>query len=383
MPELAAIEYEVRDMKKVLGTLALCMLLLLVAAYGCVRQDENVVRIGAAGPMTGDQSKMGMDLRNSVELAVREWNERGGVLGKKIVLLSGDDQADPKQAVSVANKFINQKAVAIVGHWNSSCSIPASKFYHDAGLVMITPATTNPRLTQQGFKNIFRVCGTDDQQGKIAAEFVLATLKPKRVAVIHDKTAYGQGLADYFKKTLGDKVQIVFYDGIIQRDPDYKAVLTAMKDKKPDVYFFGGIYPEAGRLVRQAKEIGLAAPMVTGDGVFDPTFLNIAGKAAEGTYVTFGKDPAGLPTAQAFLDTYKARYGEPGPYSIYAYDSANIILTAIQKTGSTNGATVTEYISQTVFKGAFGDISFDQNGDVSKAPYVVWQVKGGAFRQVR
>ena len=357
--------------------------LLSLALAGCTRQEQNVIRIGAAGPMTGDQSKMGIDLRNSVELAVAEWNSRGGVLGKQIEMLAGDDAADPKQAVSIANKFINQKTVAVVGHWNSSCSIPASEYYQNANVVMITPATTNPRLTRQGFKKVFRVCGTDDQQGKVAAEFVLKTLKPKRVAIIHDKTAYGQGLADFFKRSLGTGAEVVFYDGIVQRDPDYKAVLTAIKEKRPEVYFFGGIYPEAGRLVRQAKEVGLTAPMITGDGVYDPTFLNIAGKSAEGTYVTFGKDPTGLSTAKDFNANYKAKYGEPGPYSIYAYDATNIILTAIKETGTTDGAKVAEYISKTSFKGAFGDISFDGNGDVTVAPYVVWQVKNGQFEQVR
>lgn len=364
-------------MKKIFAIAFLALLL------GCMRQDETVIRIGAAGPMTGDQSKMGVDLRNSVELAVAEWNEKGGVLGKKIVLLSGDDQADPKQAVSIANKFINQKAVALVGHWNSSCSIPASKYYHDANIVMISPATTNPRLTLQGFKKVFRVCGTDDQQGGTAADFVLKTIKPKKVAIIHDKTAYGQGLADYFKKALGDKAQVVYYEGIIQRDPDYRAVLTTMKEKKPELYFFGGIYPEAGRLVRQAKELGMNIPMLTGDGVYDPTFINIAGKSAEGTYVTFGKEPTGLPSAKSFMDNYKARYGDPGPYSIHAYDAANIILTAIAETRTTDGAKVAEYISKTVFHGAFGDISFDKNGDVTKAPYVIWRVKDGKFQEVK
>jgi branched-chain amino acid transport system substrate-binding protein len=352
-------------------------------ALGCVRQEENVIKIGAAGPMTGDQSKMGMDLKNATELAVAEWNEKGGVLGKKILMLAGDDQADPKQAVSIANKFINQKVVAVVGHWNSSCSIPASKYYSDANIVMISPATTNPQLTLQGFKNVFRVCGTDDQQGRVAAEFVLTTLRPKRVAIIHDKTAYGQGLADYFKKALGNKVQVVYYSGIIQRDPDYKAVLTTIKENKPELYFFGGIYPEAGRLVRQAKEVGLNIPMITGDGVFDPTFISIAGKAAEGTYVTFGKEPAGLPSAKAFIEHYRARYGDLGPYSIYAYDAANIILTAIAQTGTTDGTKVAEYIAKTTFHGAFGDISFDKNGDVTKAPYVIWQVKDGKFVEVQ
>ena len=367
-------------MKKIISGSIIVML--IMTAFGCTHQDNNVIRIGAAGPMTGDQSKMGVDLRNAVELAVAEWNEKGGVLGKKIVLLAGDDQADPKQAVSIANKFINQKAVAVVGHWNSSCSLPASKYYNDANIVMISPATTNPQLTLQGFKRVFRVCGTDDQQGRVAADFVLSRLHPKRVAIIHDKTAYGQGLADYFKKALGDKVQVVYYGGIIQRDPDYKAVLTTIKENNPDVYFFGGIYPEAGRLVRQAKEVDLNIPMITGDGVFDPTFISIAGKSAEGTYVTFGKEPAGLSTAKTFIEKYRAKYGDPGPYSIYAYDAANIILSSIAETKSTDGGKIAEYISKTTFHGAFGDIAFDKNGDVTKAPYVIWQVKDGKFVEV-
>jgi branched-chain amino acid transport system substrate-binding protein len=356
---------------------------LMICLFGCPHHEKNVIKIGAAGPMTGDQSKMGVDLRNAVELAAAEWNARGGVLGKKIEVLAGDDQADPKQAVSIANKFINQKAVAVVGHWNSSCSIPASKYYNDANMVMISPATTNPHLTLQGFKKVFRVCGTDDQQGRVAAQFVLARLRPKRVAIIHDKTAYGQGLAEYFKKALGDNVQVVYYGGIIQRDPDYKAVLTTIKENKPDIYFFGGIYPEAGRLVRQAKEIGLTIPMITGDGVFDPTFIGIAGKAAEGTYVTFGKEPAGLSTAKSFIEKYRVKYGDPGPYSIYAYDAANIILSSIAETKSIDGDQIAAYISKTTFHGAFGDISFDKNGDVNKAPYVIWQVKDGKFTEVQ
>jgi branched-chain amino acid transport system substrate-binding protein len=361
---------------------AAAVLLILLVIVGCPSKQKDVIRIGAAGPMTGDQSKMGIDLRNGVDLAVSEWNARGGLLGKRIELVPGDDQADPKQAVSIANKFVNQGITAVVGHWNSNCSINASPYYHNANMVMISPASTNPRLTQQGFRNVFRVCGTDDQQGKVAAEFVVSSLKPKRVAVIHDKSTYGQGLADYFKHAVQEKAQVVYYDGIVQRDPDYKAVLTTIKEKKPDVYFFGGVYPEAGRLVRQAKEIGLLAPMVTGDGVYDPTFISIAGKAAEGTYVTFGRDPGGLSTAKHFMEEYRARYGEPGPYSIYAYDAANIILTAIQKTGSLDGQRLSDYISENVFSGAFGTISFDKNGDVAKAPYVVWQVRNGNFVEV-
>lgn len=347
---------------------------------GCTQQ-QDVIRIGAAGPMTGDQSKMGIDLRNGVELAVREWNEQGGVLGKKVELIPGDDQADPKQAVSIANKFVNQKVAAVVGHWNSNCSINASPFYNTANVVMISPASTNPLLTRQGFKNVFRVCGTDDQQGGVAAAYVLEKLKPKRVAVIHDKSTYGQGLADYFKKAVEGRTQVVFYDGIVQRDPDYKAILTSIKQKSPDVYFFGGVYPEAGRLVRQAKDVGLTAPMITGDGVYDPTFINIAGDSSEGTLVTFGKDVSGLSTAKTFNEKYRAAYGEPGPYSIYAYDAANIILAAIKAVNTTDGSAVAEYISRNTFNGAFGTISFDTHGDVAVAPYVVWKVEKGRFIQ--
>jgi branched-chain amino acid transport system substrate-binding protein len=356
----------------------------LTLVSGCARQDENTIRIGAAGPMTGDQSKMGIDLRNGVELAITEWNEKGGLLGKKIQLVPGDDQADPKQAVSIANKFVNQGVNAVVGHWNSNCSINAAPYYNAAKIVVISPASTNPRLTQQGFKTVFRVCGTDDQQGGVAAAFVLNRLKSQRVAVLHDKTTYGQGLADYFKKAVEGKVQVVFYDGIQTKDPDYKAVLTAIKDKKPDVYFFGGVYPEAGRLVRQAKESGMNIPMITGDGVYDPTFISIAGKAAaEGTYITFGKDPSGLPTSKQFNEKYTAKYGAPGPYSIYAYDAANIILTSMQQTKTTDGSIMADYIAKNVFKGAFGDISFDKQGDVAKAPYVVWKVVDGNFVEVK
>ncbi len=179
-------------------------ILLIFLIFVCVFvggiKAEDTIKIGIAGPMTGDQAKMGMDFRNAVTLAVEEWNARGGVLGKKIELIIGDDQRDPKQAVSVANKFVTQRVKGVIGHFNSSCSIPASDVYNRANIPMITPASTNPQLTEKGYYGVFRVCGRDDQQGKMAADFVTSQLKVKRVAIIHDKTTYGQGLADEFKK---------------------------------------------------------------------------------------------------------------------------------------------------------------------------------------
>lgn len=364
------------------SALVIALVALTAASVSC-RKKEETIKIGIAGPMTGPQAKLGMDFRNGADLALQEWNEKGGVLGKKIEMVVGDDQADPKQAVSVANRFVNSGAVGVVGHFNSSCSIPALDVYDRAGIPMISPASTNPQLTERGYERVFRVCGRDDQQGKVAADFVVAELKAKRVAIIHDKTTYGQGIAEEFKKFLGGNAEAVYFGGITQGDKDFKTVLTAIKDKKPELVYFGGIYPEAGLLVRQAKEIGLAAPFMSGDGTIDPKFIEIAGKgAAEGTYLTFSPDPGNIPSAKAFIEKYRKAYGDIGPYSIYAYDAANILLTAIKDAGTTDGKAVSEKIHGMSFSGALGDIKFDQKGDVTDAPYIVWITKGGEFKEL-
>ncbi len=359
-----------------------CIVLFLVIAFifsGCVRKDTNI-KIGVAGPMTGDQAKMGTDFRNGVTLAVDEWNSKGGVLGKKIEMLVEDDQHDPKQAVSIANKLVDSGVIGVIGHFNSSCSIPASDVYNRAGIPMITPASTNPELTERGYKGVFRVCGRDDQQGKVAADFVLNYLKAKRVAILQDKTTYGQGLANEFRKFLDNKAEVVYYGGIVQGDKDFKMVLSAVKEKAPDIIYFGGIYPEAGLLVRQARELDIKAPFMSGDGVIDPKFIEIAGaKAAEGTYLTFSPDPRNIPSAREFITKYTARFGELGPYSIYAYDATNILLRAVQEAGSTDSSKIIDKLHSLEFNGATGNIRFDQKGDVTHAGYVVWITKGGKF----
>jgi len=358
----------------------LLFLFAFIILFGCVKKGEDVIKIGIAGPMTGDQAKMGMDFKNGVTLAVEEWNSRGGVLEKKIELLVGDDQRDPKQAVSVANKFVTQGAKGVIGHFNSSCSIPASDVYNRAGIPMITPASTNPQLTEKGYPGIFRVCGRDDQQGRVAADFAITQLKLKKIAVIHDKTTYGQGLADEFKKFIGDKAEVVYYGGIVQGDKDFKTVLTSIKEKKPELIFFGGIYPEGGLLVKQSREIGLEVPFMSGDGVIAPKFIEIAGaEAAEGTYLTFSPDPNGIPTAKTFIENYKTKFGEIGPYSIYAYDAANIMLKAIEAAGTTESKAVINKLHSMEFSGTLGNIKFDAKGDVTVAPYVVWITKNGKF----
>jgi branched-chain amino acid transport system substrate-binding protein len=331
--------------------------------------------------MTGDQSKIGGDIERGARLAVEEWNAKGGIGGKKIALEVGDDQHDPKQANAVAHKMVNAGILGMVGHFNSSASIPASSVYHDADIPMITPGSTNPQLTEQGFWNVFRVCGRDDQQGKVAADFMIRSMKVKRVAILHDKTTYGQGLASEVKKNLVG-VEVVSYSGITQGDKDFRGVLTSLKEKKPDALFFGGIYPEGGMLAKQAKELGLTAPLVSGDGMYDLEFVNIAGAAADGAYLTFTSDPAKLPSAQGFLTRYAAKYGkELAPFALYAYDAANMLLTAISKAKSHDGRAIAEVLRTMKYDGASGHLEFDARGDVKEAPYVVWVTKGGKFEE--
>ncbi len=361
--------------------LFLFLLFLCLLSFGC-QKKEDVIRIGIAGPMTGDQAKMGMDFKNGASLAVEEWNDKGGVLGKKIEVIISDDQHDPKQAVSIANKMVNDGAVGVVGHFNSSCSIPASDVYNRAGIPMITPGSTNPQLTERGYRGVFRVCGRDDQQGRIGAEFAINHLKLKNVAILHDKTTYGQGLAEEFRKSIGNRANVVYYGSIVQGDKDFKMVLTAVKSKDPELIFFGGIYPEAGLLVKQARELGLSARFMSGDGTIDPKFIEIAGApAAEGTFLTFSPDPNNIPSARGFIERYRSKFGEIGPYSIYAYDAANILLTAITEAKSVEGNAIIEKLHTLEFDVALGKIKFDEKGDVTVSPYVVWITKNGKFEE--
>ncbi len=346
---------------------------------GCEKKEKSV-KVGIAGPMTGPDAKMGTDFRNGASIAIEEWNVAGGVLGSKIEAVIEDDQSDPKQAVSVANKLVNEGVIGIIGHFNSSCSIPASDVYERGGKPMITPASTNPLLTERGYKGIFRVCGTDNQQGRVGARFVREKLKLKKVAVLHDKTTYGQGLADIFRDTLGEGIEVVYYGGITRGDKDFKTILTSIKQKEPELIYFGGIYADAGLLVKEAREIGIKAPFMSGDGTIDQKFVEIAGeKAAEGTYLTFSPDPAHIPAAADFIRKYKAKYGELGPYSIYAYVAVNILLDAAKEAGSSDGKALIGNLRSKDFATALGKIRFNEKGDVSEAPYIVWITRGGKF----
>ncbi len=358
--------------------LAIALLTVIALIAGCSGTNGSAtIKIASVAPMTGELAKMGEDVSRAVQLAVDQWNAKGGVMGKKIELMIEDDRADPKDAVSVASKVVAQGAVAVIGHYNSSCSIPASNIYHEAGIVMITPASTNPMVTDRGYKTVFRTCGRDDQQGKVEAEYAAQVLKTARVAILHDKTTYGQGLSGEFIKNLPDNVAIVIHEGVTRGDKDFSAVLTKVKATAPDLLMFGGLYGEGGLIVKQMKDLGLTCRFISGDGVFDTEFIRIAGDAAEGAYLSYAPSAENIPTAQQFLKAYTARWPEVGPYSVFGYDAANVILEAIDAVKSTEGFKVADYIHHTKFDAATGPLSFDNKGDPTSSPYVMWTVKGG------
>lgn len=376
-------------MKK--SSVALTVVLAVLATAGCGPGGEKI-KIGVAGPLTGEQGKAGQDILHGVQLAVSECNARGGVLGRRVVIVAGDDRASDKEAASIAATLCNQGVVGVIGHYNSHCSIAASQIYHQRNIPQISPASTNPRLTEQGYAGVFRTCGRDDQQGKVAADFALNVLGVKKVAVFHDGTTYGKGLAEEFKKALpaatDDKkkeplVSVVSEQEIqLMREgtvPDYGPQLDPLLSLQPDLIYFGGNYPEAAVLVRQIKERRIESRFLAGDAIANSVFLKLGGIAAEGIHFTFGPAVEDMPQAGHFYGSFKARYGELGPFSIYAYDAANVLLEAIRRAGAAGGDSLVKVLRAETFSGALGDIRFDAKGDIMAAPYVVWTVKGGEF----
>ena len=347
---------------------------------------DNEVVIGLAAPLTGDQAYIGTGVLQGAQMAVEDSNIRGSVFGDtKIRLEPLDDQHNPTQAVLAANKLAsNPDAVGVVGHFNSSCTKASSSIYHEARMVQITPASTNPQISHQGFDTFFRVCATDDVQAPTAANFAFSKLNRRRVAIIDDQTTYGKGLADTFEikfKTLGGEV--LKHSGITQGEKDFTPLLTTLKSLEPEFIFYGGVYPELALLIKQAKKIGLAAPWMGGDGIFDVTLIQLAtAQNSEGTYATMlGVDPHFLPEAKDFVTRYEARYGEIGSFSAYAYDATNVLIEAIRRAGTKNREAVLKEVKNTKdFPGILGPVNFDMNGDAVGKSVGIYKIENGKFK---
>jgi branched-chain amino acid transport system substrate-binding protein len=368
----------------------------LLTMYGCGKEEPKkaaeapkapaapveeviVVKIGHAGPLTGGIAHLGKDNENGARLAIDEANAKGIKLGGKKVkfeLVAEDDQADPKLGPTIAQKFADAKVAGVVGHLNSGVTIPASAVYNQAGIPMVSGSATNPKLTEQGFKNIFRVVGRDDQQGPAIAQY-LDGMKLKKVAVVDDATAYGEGLANEVEKTLkAGGVQVVGREKTNDKATDFKAILTKLKGRGPDAIFYGGMDATGGPMLKQARELGIKSVFAFGDGACTAEMAKLAGGASEGLICS----QAGLPVEAAskdFVSAFNAKFGEIKQYAPFTYDSANLIITAMQKADSADPAKYLPELQKISMKGATGTIEFDEKGDRKNAEITIFTLKDG------
>lgn len=342
------------------------------------------VKFAVGASMTGPNAAFGEQIKRGTDMAVQDLNAAGGILGQKITLDSGDDRSDPKEGVSVANKFVSSNVKFVIGHFNSGVSIPASDVYAENNILQITPASTNPKLTERNLWNVFRTCGRDDQQGQVAADYILKNMKGKKIAIIHDKTPYGKGLADATKDglTKGGLTEAL-YEGINPGEKDFSALVSKLKAANVDLVYFGGLYPEAGLIIRQMRDQGVQAPLMGGDGITSKEFWTIAGSGAEGTLMTYGPDPRKIPVASQVVAKFRQGGYEPEAYTLYAYAAVQAIAQAAAQANSLDTKKVADVLhSGKVFNTVIGPLSYDAKGDIKEAGYVMYLWKNGNYEEM-
>ncbi len=360
---------------------------LVVIAAGAVwwvatpgKQEAATIRIATVGPMTGQYASFGEQMRRGAEMAVADLNAAGGVLGKKLVLEIGDDACDPKQAVAVANQLVGKKVSFVAGHFCSGSSIPASDVYSEEGILQISPASTNPKLTERGLDNVFRVCGRDDQQGLVAGTFLAKNFGKAKIAVIHDKTAYGKGLADETRKTLNKLgVKETLYEAYTAGEKDYSALVSKLKLNGIEVLYVGGYHTEAGLIVRQMRQQGMKTMLVSGDALVTNEYWSITGKAGEGTLMTFSPDPRKEKAAAEVVAKFRAAGYEPEGYTLYTYGAIQAWAQAVEKIGGMDTDKLSRHLKSNQFDTVLGRFGFDKKGDVTAPGYVFYEWKGGKY----
>ena len=353
----------------------------LALSTAALAQD---VTIAVAGPMTGGESAFGRQMKNGAEQAVVDLNAAGGVLGKKLALDVEDDACDPKQARSVAEKIGSAKIPFVAGHYCSSSSIPASEAYAEGNVLQITPASTNPLFTERKLWNVARVCGRDDQQGLVAADYIAKNYKGKNVAILQDKSTYGKGLADEMKKALNKGgIKEKMYEAYTQGDKDFNSLVSKMKANKIDVVYVGGYHTEAGLILRQMRGQGMASQMISGDAIATNEFWSITGPAGEGMMFTFGSDPRKRPTAAAIVKKFKDKNVDPEGYTLYTYAAMQIWSQAATKAKTTDAKKVAETIKGGKWDTVLGPISYDKKGDITTVDYVFYKWgKDGKYDEI-
>ena len=360
-----------------IGKLAGLAGILLFASLSNAHAD---ITIAVAGPLTGPKANFGEQFQKGATKAVADLNAKGGVLGQKLILVTGDDACDPKQARSIAEDLSARKVAAVFGHFCSDTSIPASEVYLENNILQITPASTNPLLTERKMPNVFRACGRDDQQGPTAAQYIQKTYAGKNIAVVHDKSAYGKGLADQVKATLEKGgVKAALYEAITVGEKDYSVLVTKLKSVKADVVFFGGYQTEAGLIIRQMRDQGLNAVLMGGDALVSQELWSITGNAGQGTLMTFSPDPRKLPQNIALVKYFRDQHYEPEAYTLYTYGAIQAWAQAAEKAKSIEMKAVAGALRSNTFDTAIGQISFDSKGDVKAPGYVIYKWKDGTY----
>lgn len=343
------------------------------------------IKVGVVGPITGQYASFGEQMKRGAEQAVKDINAAGGVNGEQLVLSVGDDACDPKQAVAVANKMASEGVIFVDGHFCSGSSIPASQVYEEEGVLQISPASTNPAFTDEGGWNTHRVCGRDDAQGKVAGQFLAEKYKDGNIAILHDKSAYGKGLADETKKTLNEAgAQEAMYEAYTAGEKDYTALVSKMKEANIDAVYVGGYHTEAGLILRQMREQGLDAQLVSGDALVTDEFWSITGPAGEGTLMTFSPDPREFEAAQEVVKKFQEQGYNPEGYTLYTYAAMQVYKQAAEAAGTTEPEKVAEKLrSGMEFDTVLGKIKLDEKGDVVDAKYVWYVWKDGKYNEMR
>jgi branched-chain amino acid transport system substrate-binding protein len=373
------------DMKKSF-TAAIVGVFLVFTLVGIVTAADTI-KLGVAGPHSGDLASYGIPTVKAAELVVKKINANGGVLGKQVELLVEDDVCKPEIATNTATKLVSEKADVVLGHICSGATKPALGIYKDAKIIAMSPSATNPALTQSGdYPNFYRTIASDDAQAQLEVDFALNELKAKKIAVLHDKGDYGKGLAEFAKSFLekDPRAEVVLFEGVTPGAMDYSAVVQKIKQSGADAVIFGGYHPEASKIVSQMRKKKMKTAFVSDDGVKDDTFIKVAGQYAEGVYATGPKDLSKNPMYNEAVEEHRKAYGEdPGAFYPQAYAATLALLNAIEKAGSTDYDALRKALQTDDVETPLGKIRFDAKGDATGVGFSVYVVKNGKYVEVK
>jgi branched-chain amino acid transport system substrate-binding protein len=373
-------------MRRVTCIAVVAMMVMALMITGCAKKEEaaKTIKVGVAGPHSGDLASYGIPSVRAAELVVKDVNAKGGVLGKQIELLVEDDVCKPEVAANTATKLVSDGAVAVVGHVCSGATKAALGIYKDAGIIVMSPSATNPGLTQSGdYPNFYRTIASDDVQANLGAEFTVNTLGAKKIAVLHDKGDYGKGYAEFAKKNveaMANGVKLVLFEGITPGAVDYSAIVDKIKRSGADAVIYGGYHPEASKIVTQMRKKKMDTYFVSDDGVKDVTFIKVAGQFAEGVYASGPMDVSDVPLYQAAVKAHKDAHGEdPGAFFKEGYAATMALLNAIKEAGSTEYDAIEKVLKSKYVDTPVGSISFDDRGDAIGVGFSMYKVVNGKY----